>query len=159
MGVAALGHFQADVGDDLFEPVAFFGPLDGLQIGPQQLDLVLFQHAALGQRHGGVQARLAAQRGQQAVGPFLGDDLFDHFRRDRLDIRPVRQLRIGHDRRRVAVDQDYLVAFLAEHLAGLCPGIVKLTGLADDDRAGTDDQNLLDILAFWHSLSRFLIEE
>jgi len=30
-----------------------------------------------------------------------------------------------------------------QHLAGLCPGIVKFTSLADDDGAGADNHNFL----------------
>ena len=46
-----------------------------------------------------------------------------------------------HDGRRVAVDQDDLVTLFAQGLAGLGAGIVELTGLADDDRAGADDED------------------
>ena len=39
------------------------------------------------------------------------------------------------------VDQDDPVALLAQRLAGLGAGVVELAGLADDDRAGADDQD------------------
>ena len=39
------------------------------------------------------------------------------------------------------VDQDDLVALLAQRLAGLGAGVVELAGLADDDRPGADDQD------------------
>jgi hypothetical protein len=45
--------------------------------------------------------------------------------------------------RRVAVDQDDAVALLAQRLAGLGAGVVELAGLADDDRAGADDEDAL----------------
>jgi hypothetical protein len=61
--------------------------------------------------------------------------------RDRLDIGRVGKLRIGHDRRRVGVDQDDPVALLLQRLAGLGAGIIELARLADDDRAGADDQD------------------
>ncbi len=61
------------------------------------------------------------------------------------------QLRVGHNRRRIAVDQDDFEAFFFEHLAGLCAGIIELTGLADDNRPGTYYQYLLDILALRHN--------
>ena len=42
----------------------------------------------------------------------------DELRRHRLDVRPIRELRIGHDRRRIRVDQDDLVAlFLSAFVA------------------------------------------
>ena len=40
-------------------------------------------------------------------------------RRERLDVGAVRQLRVGHDRRRVAVDEDDLEPFGAQRLARL----------------------------------------
>ena len=44
------------------------------------------------------------------VGPLLHEHFLDELRRDRLDVRSVRHLRIGHDRRRVGVDEDDGVA-------------------------------------------------
>ena len=76
---------------------------------------------------------------------YLGNDLFDHFGSDRLDVGGVGELRVGHDRGRVAVDQHDAVALLAQRLAGLGAGVVELAGLADDDRPGAEDQNTLYI--------------
>jgi hypothetical protein len=72
--------------------------------------------------------------GRRASGPLLLDDLRHDLGRDRLDIGGVGELGIGHDRRRVRVDQHDPVALGAQRLAGLRPGIVELAGLADDDR-------------------------
>ena len=65
----------------------------------------------------------------------------------RLDVGRVGELRVGHDRRRVRVDQDDLVALLAQDLAGLHAGVVELGGLADDDRAGAEEHDLVDVVA------------
>ena len=43
-------------------------------------------------------------------------------------------------------------AFGAEYAAGLGTGVVELAGLADDDRAGADDQDGADVVALRHSL-------
>ena len=93
------------------------------------------------ERDGRVERGLAAERREQRVGALLGDDLLDELRRDRLDVRGVGELRVGHDRRRVGVDQDDADALLAQHAAGLGAGVVELAGLADDDRAGPDDED------------------
>src|SRR5205085_6359635 len=53
--------------------------------------------------------------------------------------------------RGVRVHQDDRDALLAERLAGLRPGVVELAALADDDRAGADDQDLLEVGALGHS--------
>ena len=84
------------------------------------------------------------------IRPLLGDDLFDDVGGERLDVGAVGELRIGHDRRRIGVDQDDPVAFLAERLARLGAGVIELAGLTDDDRAGADEQNGLDVGAFGH---------
>src|SRR5262249_23494030 len=51
---------------------------------------------------------------------------------------------------RVRVDQDDLVALLAEGLAGLGAGVVEFAGLADDDGAGADQEDFLQVGALRH---------
>ena len=51
------------------------------------------------------------------------------------DVGAVGRVRVGHDRRRVRVDQDDVVAFLAQGFAGLGARVVELARLADDDGA------------------------
>ena len=72
---------------------------------------------------------------------FLDDDLLDHLRRDRLDVRPRRKLRVGHDRGRVRVHEHDPVALAAECPARLHAGVVELAALSDPDRPGADDQD------------------
>ena len=119
-------------------------------VGADHLDAVLLQHAVPDQVHGQVQPGLAAERRQQGVGPLGLDHLGHDLPGERLDVRPVGHLRIGHDGGRIGVDQHDLVALFAEGLAGLGARIVELAGLADDDRAGADQQNLVDVVASWH---------
>jgi hypothetical protein len=70
--------------------------------------------------------------------------------RDRLDVGRVGQIRVGHDRRRIGIDQDEPVALFLQRLAGLRARIVELARLADHDRARADDQNRRDISTFRH---------
>ncbi len=88
--------------------------------------------------------------GRSAVRALLGDDLRHDLRRDRLDIGRVRQVRVGHDGRRIGIDQNDPVALFLERLAGLRAGIVELAGLADDDRSRADDQDRGDVGPFGH---------
>ena len=97
-----------------------------------------------------IEASLAADGGQQRVGTFPADDFFGELDAQRLDVGAVGQVRIGHDRRRIRVDQDDLVAVAAQRLARLRAGVVELAGLADDDRAGADDQDAVDVVAARH---------
>src|SRR5262249_12944396 len=85
----------------------------------------------------------------------LLDDLGDDLRGDRLDVGSVGQIRIGHDRGRIGVDQDDPVALRLERLAGLRAGIVELAGLADDDRASANDQDRGAVGALRHVLGLF----
>jgi len=133
MGKAAFGDVQADVLDDLFKAVAFFGFFDGLQIGSEESDFILFQDSHFRQCHSGIQASLSAKRRQQAVRAFLFNNFGHHLRSNRLNVGLVRHFRVGHNGRRIAIDQDHLIAFLTEHFAGLCTGIVKFTALTDDN--------------------------
>src|SRR5215217_7343264 len=93
-----------------------------------------------------------------AVWPPIGllalDDQLDELRRHRLDVRPIRDLRIGHDRRWVGVDQDDLEPLLAKRLGGLRTGVVELGRLPDDDRAGADDEDPMDVSASRHESGR-----
>src|SRR5690606_26843479 len=97
-----------------------------------------------------VEGGLPAHRRQDRVGLLLLDDLFDHLPGDRLDVGDVRRLRVRHDRRRIAVHQDDLEAFLAQRLALLRTRIVEFAGLADDDRPGANDQDALEVGSLWH---------
>ena len=60
---------------------------------------------------------------------------------------------IGHDRGRIGVDQDDLVTLFAEGFARLRAGIIEFARLPDDDRAGADEQDFVDISTFWHGLA------
>src|SRR5262249_30021652 len=62
--------------------------------------------------------------------------LFDDLPGDRLDVRVVRHLRVGHDRGGIAVYEDDLVAFLAERLSSLGAGGIELAPPAADGWAG-----------------------
>ncbi len=71
----------------------------------------------------------------------------------RLDINRVRHFRIGHDGGRIRIDEDDANALILQRLASLGAGIIKLTGLADHDGAGTYDQDAINICTLGHALS------
>ena len=72
---------------------------------------------------------------EQGVRALPLDDRGERLDGQRLNVGPMGQLRIGHDRRRIGVDEDDRVSLLLECLARLGAGIVELTGLSDDDRS------------------------
>ena len=134
----------------LLEKFAVFGAFDRLERGAQDLDLALFQDTLLGKLHRKVQARLSAQPRHDGVGTLETDDLGHVFERQGFHVDLVCDMRIGHDRRRVGIHQDYLVSLLLECEARLRTRIVEFRGLADDDRAGTDDHYLVYISSLRH---------
>ena len=153
-------RLQADPGHRLAEAFAVLGLVDRVGGRADHLDVELVEHAHPAQRQRGVERGLPAHGRQQreAAGndvALLLDDLGDDLRRDRLDVGRVGEIRVGHDRRRIGVDQHDPVALFLERLAGLRARIVELAGLADDDRAGADDQDRGDVGPFGHQLSSF----
>jgi hypothetical protein len=146
----AAGHVDADLAHRVAEEQAVLGHFDGGNLRADQRHPVAVQHAAFGERHGEVQRRLAAHGGQHRVGPFPLDDPFHHLGRERLHVGALGQLRIGHDRRGVGVDQHHLEALVAQRLARLGARVVELAGLADHDRAGADHQDAVEVGAPWH---------
>lgn len=141
VGDAGARGAQTDLGHGVLELQTVFGLVDGFGLGADQLDLVLVQHAVLPQVQRAVQRGLAAHGWQDGIGAFLGDDLLDRLPGDGLNVGDVGGGRVGHDRGRVAVDQDDLVTLFTQGLAGLHAGVVKLAGLTDHDGTGANDQN------------------
>src|SRR3546814_21155380 len=113
----------------------------------------------MGQTQGAVQCRLAAPRGQHRIGLFTLDDLFDSLPCNRFYIRDIGRFGVGHDGRRIAVDQKSAIAFGLQGLAGLGPGIVELAGLSDDDRAGANDKSAFYVCTLWHEAVLFRWDE
>ena len=150
VGIARARDLQANLGHGLVKEFAVLAALDSGQVAADHLDAVLIECAVLCQLNGSVQTGLAAQRGQQRVRALFLDYALDKFGGDGLDIGAVGKTRVGHDGRRVGVDQDDLKAILLEHLAGLCAGVVELTGLTDNDGARTNDEDALDVSTFRH---------
>src|SRR5690348_11579650 len=99
------------------------------------------EDAFASQLHAQVESRLAAQAGEDAVRPFSLEDALDTLNGQRLEIDDVRDAGVGHDRRRVAVEQDRAHTLVAQRTARLGSGVIELGGLADDHRATADDQH------------------
>src|SRR5262249_29306328 len=57
---------------------------------------------------------------------------------------------VGHDGGGVGIDEDDGVALFAEGFAGLRAAVVEFTRLADDNRAGADEEDFLEVGTFWH---------
>ena len=150
VGDAGARAFQPDGAHRLVEARAVFGLVDGIGIGTDHLDAEFLQHPMLFQIQRAVQRGLAAHGRQQRVRALLLDDPGHGLPLDRFDVGRIGHGRVGHDGGRVGVDQNDPEPLLAQRLAGLGTGIVELAGLADDDGAGAEYQDTLDISTFWH---------
>jgi hypothetical protein len=152
------GAFEPDPGHRVLEFEPVLGLVDRRGIGADHLHAELLQRAVVEQRQRGVERGLPAHRREQShcvLGSgrcFLLDDLGDDGGRDRLDIGRIRQLGIGHDRRRVRIDQDDAVPLLLERLDRLRARIIELARLPDDDGPGADDEDRGDVGASGHGV-------
>ena len=141
---------ETDLGHRLAKQLAILGLVDGVGGGADHGDAEFVEDAHAPQRQRGVERRLPAHGWQERIRAFLLDDLGDDLRRDRLDIGRIGQIRIGHDGRRIGVDENDPIALGLERFAGLGAGIVELAGLADDDRSRADDQDRGDVGPLGH---------
>ncbi len=96
-----------------------FRNLDRLDRCPDEFDPVSLERAALAERHGQVERRLTPDGREQRVRSLAFDDLGHDLRGERLDVGAVGDLRVGHDRRRIAVDEHDLEPLGAQRLARL----------------------------------------
>ena len=151
-GVGDLGGNDrlADLLAQLLEQLAVLGALDAGAAGAQKLHLALLQNALLLQLHGQIQTRLTADAGDDRVRALVAQDARHVLQGQRLHVHLVRDDGVGHDRGGVGVHQHHLVALLLQRQAGLGAGVVELRSLTDDDGAGTDDHDLLQIRSLCH---------
>ena len=143
-------RFQTDFGHGVAELDPVFGLVDGFGIGADHFNAIFRQRAVVEQSQSHVQCGLPAHGRQHRVGALFFDDLGDDFGRDRLDIGRIGHIRIGHDRRRVRIDQDDAIALFAQRLTRLRPRIIKLARLPNDDGASADDEDRFYVSTFGH---------
>ena len=143
-------HLEAARANGVAEELAVLGATDDLDGRSDQLDAEILEDARLGELDGEIERRLTAERRQERVGALALEDGRDALEVERLDVRAVGEARVGHDRRRVRVDDDRAVALLAQHLQRLTAGVVELAGLPDHDRPGADDADRIDVVAARH---------
>ena len=134
------------------EPAPVLRPVDRLERRAEHLDAQPVEVTGLRERDAQVETGLTAQRRQQRVRSLPPQDLQDGGGREGLDVGPVGEPWVGHDRGRVRVDQTHLVPLAPEHRARLRPGVVELAGLSDHDRSGADHDDLADVRPARHQI-------
>jgi hypothetical protein len=84
------------------------------------------------------------------MGTLLFDNSRYSFPGNWLNVSGIGHLWISHNGGWVRVHQDYPVTFLFEGFTGLSTGIVKLTGLTNDNGSGAENKYAFDIVPFRH---------
>ena len=139
----------------LVEQLPVFGLVDSLLGSADHFHAVQIQNTFAGQVQGTVQGGLTAHSGQQGIRFFRLDNARHRAPLYRLDIGGIRHGRVGHDGGRIGIDQHNPVTLFAQGLAGLRTGIVKFTGLPDDNWAGAQNQDGLNVGSLRHTKSSF----
>ena len=88
-----------------------------------------------------IERSLAAHGRQDRIWPLFGDDLLNCLPGNWFDIGDIGRGRVGHDRGRVAVDQNDFVALFAQSLASLHAGVIEFASLTNDDRTSANNED------------------
>ena len=135
---ARARHGEAAALHRLAEELAVLGAADHVHRRAEQLDAEVAQDPRVGELDREVERGLAAERRQERVGPLAAEHVGDALEVERLEVGGVGEAGVGHDRRRVRVDDDRAEAVLAQHLQRLAARVVELARLPDHDRPGAD---------------------
>ena len=117
-----------------FKGFPIFRLVDAIFVDAKQFRAIFLENTFLIQRHGKIQTCLSAETRQHALRPFLCQNLFYRFFSNGLQIYFVCDALIGHNSRRIAVDQNGFNPFFADGFARLSSRIVKLRRLTDNNR-------------------------
>ena len=134
----------------LAERLAVFGQFDCLEVHPDKAHVVFFPNAHFTGFYGQVKGGLAAHGRQYGVYmPFL-QDLNDALYRQREEVDVVGGDRVGHDGRRVGIDEADFNPLFPERAGRLGTGVIKFTGLPDNNRPAAYDQHRFYGGILWH---------
>ncbi len=146
------GDFQTNFAAGILEPETVFRNFYGAQRRADHLHFIFFEDTAFGKLDRKIQRRLSSDRRQKCIRFFPRDNFPEVFLGQRLDVGAMRELRVGHDGRRIRIDQNDLVPLRAQRLARLRAGVIELASLADNDRPRPNNQNLLYVFPLRHIL-------
>jgi len=142
--------FEPDPVHRVAEFLPVLGLFDRFGVGADQLYPEPVESPVLEQGERGVERGLPAHGRQHRIGPLLLEDFRDDRGGNRLDIGRIGKLGVGHDRRRVRIDDDDPIPLVLQRLDRLASRIIELRRLADDNWAGADDQDRGDVGAPRH---------
>ena len=132
---------NAEVPQQLIEPLAILGQVDRVRRGAENRD------AGLLQRQRQLQRRLAAElhdaRHVDVAFALALDHRHHVFERQRLEVEAVGGVVVGRHRLGIAVDHHGLEAFGLEAEHRVTAAVIELDALADAVRAAAEDDDLL----------------
>ena len=132
----------------LHKEVAVFGVHNSLDRGTQHLHAILLQHTFLIQFGTTVQCSLSAKCQQDAVGALLLDNLLNKIRSYGQEIHFICNTLRSLNRSDVRIYQHRADTFFTQRLQRLRTGVVELSGLANLQGTGAQDEHFLQFLLF-----------
>ena len=132
-----MGDVQGQ--DEIFKNIPVFGLFNGVAVGADN------GHATAGQRLGQVHSGLAPQGHNDPLGLFVLHHVHDALNGQGLKIELVRSGIVSRDGFRVVVDDNGLVAGIADGPQGVNRGVVELHALADADGAGAQHNDFFPV--------------
>ena len=142
----AARHLDTELLHLVFELDTVFAAFDGIDLDADNFYVEFIQNACFRKLRTEVEPALTTKVWQEGVWTFFFDDLSEAVNIQWFDVGDVSDIRVGHDRCWVRVDQNDLIAQLFQRFACLGTRIVKFTCLTDNDRAGANDHDLMDVL-------------
>ena len=150
MGNVRFRRIESNLGHGGAELRSIFRFIDRLDARPDQFDPELLQYAMMGKIERAVERRLSAHGWQYRIGTLLFNNGGNGLPTNGLDVGRVSELRVGHDRGGVRIDQNCSITFFAKCLTCLCSRVIEFAGLPDDDGPGTENQDRTYVITFWH---------
>ena len=147
-----FGQIKSNLKAGFLELLAIFSFLDDIILGAEQFNLVFLKDSTLPKFNRQVQPGLPAQSRKNGIRPFFFNYQFKKIYRQRFKISVRRDFRISHDCCRVRINQNNLEPLFPQGFASLGSGIIKLTGLTDNDWPGADQKNFFNVGPFRHGL-------
>ena len=137
----------------LVEQITVFRLVDGVQIAADEFHAKALQRAVMRQLAGDVERGLTAHAGEQGVRALGLEDGANRVGKQGFDVDDVGHFRVVLNRRGVGVDQDHLVAVLAQGTHGLRTGEIEFGRLPDLDWTASEHHDGLKVFTSWHQAS------
>ena len=104
---------------------------------------------------GQIQRGLTTHGRQYGIHIFDRADFLNRPGGQGLEVNCIGHHGVGHDGGRIGVNEYHTVPFLFKRFASLSTRVIKLTGLTNNNRTGTDDEYGVNIVSAGHGIRFF----